>query len=61
MLRTVYIKYREPLTQIWVEGKEEMYFRNEEEMQRDLDDWELYFSRLYGADFEMTVCDWGHE
>ena len=57
MLRTIYIKFREPLSQIWVEGKEEAYFRNEADMRDCLDHWETYFSRLYGADFELKICD----
>lgn len=59
MICTIYMKYREPLTQIWVKGKDEMYFPNKERMDQYLEDLERHFSRLYGANFELRFCDWG--
>ena len=59
MIRTIYMKFREPLTQIWVKGKDKMYFPNKERMDQYLLDLERNFSRLYGAYFELKFCDWG--
>lgn len=61
IFRTYYIKFKEPLTQTWVEGKNEMIARNEAEAADILKEWGLYFNRLYGADFELRLCDWGQD
>ena len=61
VIRTYYIRFKEPLTQTWVEGKNEMVAKNEAEAAEVMDEWRLYFSRMYGLNFELRFCDWGHE
>ena len=53
VIRTYYIRFKEPLTQTWVEGKNEMVVSNDAEAADVMDEWELYFSRLYGHNFEL--------
>ena len=52
IIRTYYIRFKKPLTQTWVEGKNEMVVSNDAEAADIMDDWEMYFSRLYGHNFE---------
>ena len=61
IIRTYYIRFKEPLTQTWVEGKNEMVVSNDAQAADIMDEWELYFSRLYGANFELRSCDKGGE
>lgn len=58
---TYYLKFKEPLTQTWVEGKNEMIAHTKEEADGILTEWERYLSRNYGANFELRFCDWGNE
>lgn len=60
-IRTYYIKFKEPLTQTWVEGKNEMVVSNDAQAADIMDEWEMYFSRLYGHNFELRFCDKGGE
>ena len=55
MIRTVRLGFNEPFTGIWVEGKNEFYFKNEQELKKVLLEWERYLSRLYGANIELVV------
>ena len=55
MIRTVKLGFNEPFTGIWVEGKNEFHFKNEQELKKVLLEWERYLSRLYGANIELVV------
>ena len=55
MVRTVKFSFNEPFTGIWVEGKNEFYFKNEQELKKVLSEWERYLNRLYGANFELVM------
>ena len=61
VIRTYYIRFKEPLTQTWVEGKNEMVARDDAEAVSIMDEWRLYLSRQYGVNFELRFCDWGDE
>ena len=60
-IRTYYIRFKEPLTQTWVEGKNEMIAFNDEDAEDIMNEWELYLSRQYGGNFELRFCDLGGE
>lgn len=60
-IRTYYIRFKEPLTQTWVEGKNEMIAFNDEDAEDIMNEWELYLSRQYGGNFELRFCDKGGE
>lgn len=61
MIKTIKFGFHEPFTGFWVEGKNELHFRDEEDLRKTLTDWERTLSRLYGADIELIICDWGHK
>ena len=61
VIRTYYIRFKEPLTQTWVEGKNEMIAFNDEDAEDIMNEWELYLSRQYGGNFELRFCDKGGE
>ena len=61
VIRTYYIRFKEPLTQTWVEGINKIVASNDAQAADIMDEWELYFSRLYGGKFELRFCDWGGE
>lgn len=55
MIRTVKFGFNEPFTGFWVEGKNELYFKDEQDMTKALQKWEYYLSRLYGANIKLVV------
>lgn len=61
IIRTYYIRFKEPLTQTWVEGKNEMIAHDDEDAEDIMNEWELYLSRQYGGNFELRFCDKGGE
>ncbi len=61
MVRTVKLGFNEPFTGIWVEGKDEFHFKNEQELKKVLLEWERYLSRLYGANIELVVITWSEQ
>lgn len=57
MLRTIKFGFNEPITGFWVEGKNELFFKNERDMMEILREWEHYLSRLYGADIKLVIVE----
>ena len=55
MIRTVKLGFNEPYTGIWVEGKNEFHFHNEEDLKETMERWERALSRLYGANIRLVV------
>ena len=55
MIRTVKLGFNEPYTGIWVEGKNEFHFHNEEDLKETVERWERALSRLCGANIKLVV------
>ena len=57
MIRTYSVRFKEPLTQTWVEGKNEMVTCSRADAAEFMEELEVYFNRLYGPNFELRFCD----
>lgn len=61
MIQTIKFGFNEPFTGIWVEGKNEFYFKDKEDLKKTMTDWERYLSRLYGGNIKLVVSSWLEE
>ena len=62
MIRTIQISFHDPFTGIWVKGKQEYHFTDEDDLTETCARWEKALKDLFRSPAaKVEVCDWGHE
>ena len=59
MVRTIKIGFYEPFTGIWVEGKNEYWFKDKAELENTCSRWKMALREKYNSTkATVEVCDW---